>query len=96
MKGQSISLYELAIKIPEDVVFEKVGDEMVLLNLETGIYFGLNPVGSRMWELLSTLNNVESVVERMRDEFDVSRETLELDLASLIRELTEKKLIKTM
>lgn len=89
-------LGELEIKIPEDVVFEKVGDEMVLLNLETGIYFGLNPVGSRMWELLVTTNNPESVVECMRDEFDVTGDVLEQDLARLICELRDKKLIETM
>ena len=38
--------------IPEDVVHRMVGDEAVLLQLDSGVYYGLDPVGSRIWELL--------------------------------------------
>ncbi len=81
------------LQIPEEVVFEKVGDETVLLHLETGAYFGLNPVGSRMWELLVATKSPASVVEFMQAEYDVANDVLEQDLANLIRELRDKKLI---
>ncbi|AAU92988.1 PqqD family protein [Methylococcus capsulatus] len=82
------------IAIPEPVVFEKVGEETVLLNLDTGFYFGLNPVGSRMWELLVATKNPASVLASMREEYDVDDDVLERDLANLIRDLAEKKLIE--
>lgn len=82
------------IAIPEPVVFEKVGEETVLLNLDTGFYFGLNSVGSRMWELLVATKNPASVLASMREEYDVDDDVLERDLANLIRDLAEKKLIE--
>ncbi|QXP82899.1 PqqD family protein [Methylococcus sp. ANG] len=89
-----MSLSDMMITISEEVVFEKVGDEMVLLNLETGAYFGLNPSGSRMWELLVATKSPVRVVESMHHEYDVAVDVLEQDLANLISELKEKKLIE--
>lgn len=84
----------MMITIPEPVVFEKVGDETVLLDLNAGFYFGLNPVGSRMWELLVATKKPASVLATLREEYDVASEVLERDLANLIRDLAEKKLIE--
>lgn len=91
---QAKSVGSEGIKISGDVVFEKVGEELILLNLESGAYFGLNSVGRRMWELVLALGSPERMVECLLNEFDVSREILERDLANLIRELKEKRLIK--
>ncbi|CAI8738484.1 MULTISPECIES: PqqD family protein [Methylococcus] len=85
---------DMMITIPEPVVFEKVGEETVLLNLDTGFYFGLNPVGSHIWELLVATKNPASVLAALREEYDVEGEVLERDLANLIRDLAEKKLIE--
>jgi len=41
-----------SIIIPDDVLFRELDGEAVLLNLKTGIYFGLNPVATRMWQLI--------------------------------------------
>lgn len=82
------------ITIPEAVVFEKVSEETVLLNLDTGFYFGLNPVGSRFWELLVATKNPTSVLATLREEYEVEGEVLERDLAKLIHDLAEKKLIE--
>ncbi|WP_460028163.1 PqqD family protein [Methyloparacoccus murrellii] len=87
-------LSDRTIAIPEPVVFEKVGEETVLLNLDTGFYYGLNPVGSHFWELLVATKNPASVLASMREEYEVEGEVLERDLANLIRELAEKKLIE--
>jgi Coenzyme PQQ synthesis protein D (PqqD) len=81
------------VKIPEEVVFENVADEAVLLHLETGTYFGLNSAGRRIWELLAASGNPQCVLERMLQEYDVRPELLEADLARLLKELEAKKLI---
>jgi hypothetical protein len=65
-----------------------------LLNLETGVYFGLNAVGSRMWELLVTMKDIDSILECLLGEFDVSGDVLKQDLTNLINTLEEKKLIE--
>ena len=49
--------------------------------METERYYGLNPVGTRMWVLLSELQDMQSAYERLLDEYDV-------DPAQLVRDLT--------
>ncbi len=84
------------VAIPEDVVFQKVGEETVLLNLEGGVYYGLDPVGSRFWELLIEQGSLRAVFERMVEEYDATAQTLERDLLRLAETLAAKGLIKTM
>jgi hypothetical protein len=81
------------VKVPDEVVFEKVGEEYVLLELNLGKYFGLNDIGSRIWELLTESGDPQIVLARLLEEFDVSNEVVTVDLERLLNELAEKKLI---
>ena len=67
---------------------------MVLLDLDTGIYFGLDPVGTRMWNLLAEHRATEKVVEAMLGEYEVEEARLRGDLEDLVRKLAEKGLVK--
>lgn len=81
-------------KASDDVVAREVAGEMVLLDLASGLYFGLDRVGSRAWERVSqgpaTLTQLADVIEA---EFDAPRDVIEQDLARLMAELTEKQLV---
>ena len=81
------------ITIPKSVLFQKVGEEIVLLSLDSGVYFGLDPVGARIWELISEQKSLDEVAETIAAEYDAPRETIDGDLESLVKELQEKKLI---
>lgn len=80
--------------IPSHVMARQVGDEMVILDLDTGTYFGLDPVGARVWALLSEGKTVGETREAMLDEFDVGRERLEQDMNELLDKLSGQGLIK--
>jgi predicted RND superfamily exporter protein len=84
----------MKIKIPDDVMFRVLGDEAVLLNLATGTYFGLDDVGTRMWQLISEHGSMDKVIEIMLDEYEVEERQLRDDLAKLINQLSEKGLVK--
>jgi hypothetical protein len=71
----------------DGVVFNRVGDELVLLDLNRGVYYGLDPIGARIWQLLSEGVEEAEIVERLREEYEAERETLAADLAGLIAEL---------
>ena len=73
--------------IGDQVVFRELGGEAVLLNLKTGAYFGLDPVGARVWRLLVEHGSVAQVMEVMLGEYDIDRERLERDLLELCGEL---------
>lgn len=70
-----------------------VGDETVILDLESGTYFGLDPVGARMWQLLGEGKSFAEVCNAILDEYDVPRERLEADLLALAAQLAEHRLI---
>jgi len=92
MSTKSISLDDL-VKIAPDVVFRDLDGEAVLLNLETGIYFGLNDVGTRMWNLLQEHGSLRKVFDQMLLEYEVTPEALEGDLCQLAAQLCEKGLL---
>ena len=82
------------IRFPEDVLFHEVGGEAVILNLESGKYFGLDEVGTRMWVLLSEHGAVEPVLRVLFEEYDVEEERLRADLLKLIDDLASHGLLK--
>jgi hypothetical protein len=85
----------MKLTIPDDVMFRILGDEAVILNVGTGVYFGLDEVGTRMWQLMSEHGSTEKVIEVMLTEYEVDEEQLRGDLETLIQQLSEKGLVKT-
>lgn len=83
------------IEIPDDVLYQNIEGESVLLNLKTEQYFGLDEVGTRFWHLISENGNTDSALSTMLREFDVSEETLRSDLAGLTYELLGQGLLST-
>ena len=81
------------VSIPPQVLTRTVGDEVVILDLATGTYFGLDPVGARIWELIGEGKTLVEVCDQMLDEYEVSREELERDTLRLAEELVEQGLI---
>ena len=83
-----------SLRIPDQVATRKVGDETILLNLETGTYFGLDAVGSRFLELLEQNGKLADAHRVMLEEFDVAPEVLEADLLRLSEEMCAKGLLE--
>ena len=71
----------------------QVGDETVILDLASGTYYGLDPVGARIWQLLADGQTLAQVRDIMLAEYDVSVDDLERDLNRLLSELSDKNLI---
>jgi hypothetical protein len=82
------------LRVHPSVLFRELGGETVLLNLESGVYYGLDAVGTRAWNLLTTeQRSLSDVCSIMAEEYDVARETLQSDLTVLVEELCEKQLL---
>ena len=84
------------LRIPHNVATRKLGNETVLLNLESGIYFGLDAVGSRFLELLEQDGKIGLAHQIMLEEFDVTSKTLEADLLRLCDEMRSKGLLEVV
>jgi hypothetical protein len=79
---------------PKDTLFHELAGEGVLLNLETGKYYGLDEVGTRMWMLLVEQGSLETVYRILLEEYDVDAFRLEHDLIELADKLAEQGLIR--
>lgn len=82
------------VLIDPDVIFRELDGEAVILHLGTGLYYGLDSVGTRMWQLLAEHRSVRRVFDMLVEEFDVSPETLRADLLRLIDDLHDRKLVR--
>ena len=81
------------ISVLPQVVARAVGKETVLLDLASGTYFGLDPVGSRIWQLMEENKTLAEICDVMIEEYEVSREELERDVLALLRQLADKQLV---
>ena len=79
--------------ISDEVLSQEVNGETVLLDLEGESYFGLNEVGTRIWQLLQAKPTVAETLSTLSDEYDVSREQLESDVGDLLVKLADAGLI---
>jgi len=80
-----------------DVVWREVDGEVVLLNVVTGQYFGLDPVGSQVWMLLQSAGpkgaNLDTLCGLVTAQFEVDSATAERDLIALLEELISQHLL---
>lgn len=81
------------LSIPGQVMARTVGDETVILDLASGSYFGLDPVGARIWQLIGEGGTLAEICATMLDEYEVERERLEADVLRLATELAERGLV---
>jgi len=76
------------------VVFRPMDDGAVLLDLESGVYFGLDEVGTRVWTLLVDRGTPAAVCSAMLLEFDVDPDVLTGDVLRLVGELQQNGLVR--
>lgn len=81
------------LRIPEHVVSETVAGEAVLLNLRSGLYFSLNPLGTRVWKLLEDGKSLSEVRSVLLSEYLVTEAELDRDLRELIAQLLQSQLV---
>jgi hypothetical protein len=87
-------LIRARVRVPEHVVCRDFGDETVVLNLDSGMYHGLNRTAAVMLSVVGESDTVAAAVERLVGEFDQPREVIERDLLTLCHSLDERGLIE--
>lgn len=86
-------LLSSTISVSEEVLSQEVSGETVLLDLQSESYFGLDEVGTRIWQLLQETGSLQQVFNTMLEEYDVDETQLESDLNELLHKLLDSKLI---
>ena len=77
-----------------DVLVSDCGDELVLLNLRDGIYYGLDQVGVRIWSLVKQPVTLTAIRDALVSEYDVDSARCERDLKLIVTELAAKGLVE--
>ena len=72
-----------------------LGGETAILDLKAGMYYGLDDVGTRVWDLVQEPSNVGDIRDRLLEEYDVAPERCERDLLALLQRLADEGLIET-
>lgn len=82
------------IKVNNEILTTEIDDEIGMMNIKHGLYYTLNPVGKNIWSYLSNGIVVEDLINKLVDEYDVSKRTCSLDVLELIKLLKDNGLIE--
>ncbi len=83
-----------SVSVPEGVVSRELDGETVLLNLDTGIYFGLDAVGTDMWRAMHSTKALGEAVETVRAQYAADPVVLRDDLLRLAHQMLTKGLLQ--
>jgi hypothetical protein len=71
----------------------KLGGEAVVMGIDNGVYYGLNTVGAKIWQMLEKPRTVRQIVSAMVDEFEVDEARLTDDVVRFLHGLASQGLI---
>jgi hypothetical protein len=84
---------EQSVRASDATVFRELDGEAVLLQLDEGMYYGLDPVGTRLWQLMLEHGSLQRVFDAAIEEFEVTPANLRRDLSALVSDLVSRKLL---
>jgi hypothetical protein len=86
--------FSARIRVPDQVLISNQQSESVMLNLQSERYFGLDEVGTRIFNLLTTSASIQAAYELLLAEYDVDSEVLRQDLIEVIEKLSAQGLVE--
>ena len=84
----------LSVVQATDVVAADMDGETVMMRIKSGMYYGLDDIGSRIWDLISTPRQVSQVIDSLVEEYDVERSICQASTLDLLNQLYDEDLIK--
>lgn len=84
---------ETRLQRSEELISAPVDNDLVLLSLQNSKYYGMGPVGKRVWELAAEPRTVKAICAQLLDEFDVAPDTCRQDVLAFVAQLAAAKLV---
>ncbi|WP_414623423.1 PqqD family protein [Calothrix sp. CCY 0018] len=91
--NQTTSILNQKLTIPENIIAQELTGEIVMLDMESESYYSLNSVASRIWQLLTSLENVEASIQQLLQVYLVDEPTLSGDVTLIAQELVAEELL---
>ena len=85
---------DTVVKVRSNAMAERLGDEIAILDPDSGLYFGLNEVGARIWSLLEQPRKLHEVSDAILEEYDVDPARCRANVLLLVGKLLETKLVE--
>ena len=82
------------ISVPQHTLFRELAGEAVLLNLESGTYFGLDETDTSFWQVLTTTGTLQEAYDLLLAEYDVEPDDLRQDISGLLDKLIDHALVE--
>ncbi|MEA2047019.1 MAG: PqqD family protein [Campylobacterota bacterium] len=82
------------VTFAQTVFAQEVDGEMVLLDMESENYFGLDEVGTTIWQAIEEYGNLEEILRALLEQYDVEVEVLENDLSDFVENLQKSGLVE--
>lgn len=82
------------LRLSEHAHHVRMGDQVIVADMRSGHYFGLDGVGARMWDLIGEGGSRAAIIKCLSREYDVSADVLEWDVERLLQELLKRRLIE--
>ena len=76
-----------------DIICSKVDDEIVMMNIVGGTYFGLDTTGAIIWELLEEPLSLDQLIKPLVKKFEISQNQCENDCMDFFLHMLEKKIL---
>ena len=89
----ALSVHSIVVATSEQVSCP-LGEESAILNLKNSMYYGMNPVGTRIWTLLKEPRSVEQLRDTLLNEYQVDAALCERDLLDLLAKMKSEGLIE--
>ena len=87
-------LIDSTLVVTDEVVSCDLDGEAAILNIKDGVYYGLDPVGAKIWNLIQKPRVLKEVIEIICDEYDVDKDRCKNDIFELMEELLDNGLVK--
>jgi len=92
--GRVVLSEKATVVVSRDQISSNLGGEAAILNLKNGVYYGLDPVGARVWALIQQPRTIAELRDILAAEYDVATPQLEADLLELLGNLAGMELVE--
>jgi hypothetical protein len=82
------------VSVPDDVLMRELDGESVILDLASENYYGLDDIGTRMWQALSSSDTIQEACDALLLEYDVEPHRLQQDMQELVTQLVASGLLQ--
>jgi hypothetical protein len=93
MKAESKVTLKSAISRNPEIIHSVMDDEIVMMSVDQGLFFGIDKIGTHIWNLLETPIIVEELIEKLVAHYTVEREVCEIDTLLFLNDMLLKKVI---